>query len=75
MTNDEMKTALLNGEKVICELRSGGEAEMKMHGIIYRSDGKGGIKVSAELLDLNGNSITICNPQNIKKFDKNEVEI
>ena len=68
MTNEEMKTALLNGDNVIYELRSGGEAEMKMHGIIYRSDGKGGIRVSAELLDLNGNSITVCKPRDLRKI-------
>ena len=68
MTNEEMKTALLNGDSVIYESRSGGEAVMKMHGIIYRSDGKGGIRVSAELLDLNGNSITVCKPRDLRKI-------
>ena len=68
MTNEEMKTALLNGDSVIYELRSGGEAVMEMHGIIYRSDGKGGIRVSAELLDLNGNSITVCKPSDLRKI-------
>ena len=68
MTNDEMKTALMNGDNVIYELRSGGEAMMKMHGVIYRSDGKGGIRVSAELLDLNGNSISVCKPRDLRKI-------
>ena len=68
MTNDEMKAALMNGDNVIYELRSGGEAMMKMHGVIYRSDGKGGIRVSAELLDLNGNSISVCKPRDLRKI-------
>ena len=68
MTNEEMKTALLNGDSVIYESRNGGEAVMKMHGIIYRSDGKGGIRISAELLDLNGNSITVCKPRDLRKI-------
>ena len=68
MTNEEMKTALLNGDSVIYESRSGGETVMKMHGIIYRSDGKGGIRVSAELLDLNGNSISVCKPRDLRKI-------
>ena len=68
MTNEEMKTALLNGDNVIYESRSGGEAVMKMPGIIYRSYGKGGIRVSAELLDMNGNSISVCKPRDLRKI-------
>ena len=68
MTNEEMKTALLNGGSVIYEPRSGGETMMKMHCIIYRSDGKDGIRVSAELLDPNGNSITVCKPRDLRKI-------
>ena len=68
MTNEEMKTALLNGDSVIYESRSGGETVMKMYGIIYRSDGKGGIRVSAELLDPNGNSISVCKPRDLRKI-------
>lgn len=68
MTNDEMKTALLNNEKVIYTMHDGAETEMTMFGIVYRNNGKGGIRVSAELLDPNGKSISVCNPKDLKKL-------
>lgn len=68
MTNDEMKTALMNNEKVSYKTAEGTEIEMTMFGIVYRSNGKGGIRISAELLDQNGNSLIVCNPKDVKKL-------
>ena len=70
MTGEEMKAALSNNDPVLYKTREGAEMEMRMFGIVYRSNGRGGIQVSAELLDKTGRSVILCKPQDIKKLSQ-----
>lgn len=70
MTGEEMKAALMNNDRVIFKTREGEEMEMRMFGIVYRSNGRGGIQVSAELLDKTGRSVILCQSQDIKKLSQ-----
>lgn len=68
----ELKSALLNGRAVLFDTRSSaGELEYKrVSAVIYRADGKGGIKVCAELADKYGRSAMITVPERIRYKDE-----
>ena len=62
MTNEELKAALFSG----CPVEHNGIVYKKATAIIYRNVG-GALALQAELLDKNGNSVSIVNPKNIKE--------
>lgn len=62
MTNEELKEALLQRFPVVCR----GITYDHISAIIYRAT-NGRIVVTAELMDKNGNSVTIAAPKNISK--------
>lgn len=62
MNNQELKEALLQRHTVVCR----GIVYARVSGIIYR-ERKGEIVVSAELLDMNENSVSIVDPKNVSK--------
>lgn len=66
MDNNELKRALLSKEPVIYKNSEGIEAEYKcVSGVIYRERG-GSTVVTAEIKDKNDNSVTICNPKQLR---------
>lgn len=66
MDNVELKDALLSGKPIILTHTDGHDGEYKrVSAIVYRAHNKR-IIVSAELLDLNGHSVIICDPKNIR---------
>ena len=68
MNNNELKEALLNEQPVIYRRSEGIEAEYKcVSAVIYRK--KKGVKdvaVTAEITDMNGNSVTVTKPQQLR---------
>lgn len=62
MNNQELKEALLQRFPVVCR----GVTYDRVSGIIYRA-ANGQIVVTAELMDKNGNSVTIVDPKNVSK--------
>ena len=66
MSNDDLKKALLNGAPVVCH----GITYQRISAIIYRPFA-GSIKVSVELLDRNGTSVTIA-PASVVEFAEQE---
>mgnify|MGYP007091830119 CR=1 FL=1 len=69
MTSEELKAALLNGRAIVFRAPSSGGSELEyrcVSAVIYRADGKGGIKVTAEIEDRNGRSAVIADPARIR---------
>ena len=69
MTSEELKTALLNGRAVIYRAPNSGGSELeykRVSAVIYRADGMGGIRVTAEIEDRNGRSVVIADPARIR---------
>lgn len=67
MTNEELKAALLNKTPVILTHADGHDGEYKcVTAIIYRAK-NGRVDVSAELQDLNGRSVVICDPKKVRE--------
>lgn len=62
MTNEQLKEALFSG----CQVEHRGIIYKCVSGIIYRNKG-GKLDISAELLDKNGNSVSIVEPYLIKE--------
>lgn len=62
MTNEQLKEALFSG----CQVEHRGIIHKCVSGIIYRNKG-GKLDISAELLDKNGNSVSIVEPYLIKE--------
>lgn len=68
MTNEELKQALMKNATVRYIRRDGTVSnEMKLVGLIYRSNGKGKIDISAELLCETGNSVVVCSADRVLK--------
>lgn len=66
MTNDELKEALITKRPVIATILSIGDIEYRcVRSIIYRFD-NGELKISAELLDRNANSVTTVAAEQIR---------
>lgn len=63
MTNEELRDALLSEHPIICN----GIVYSNVSAIIYRKY-KDGIRVQAELLDTNLNSVTIARPDKISLY-------
>lgn len=73
MTSEELKTALLNGRAVIYRAPNSGGTELEykcVSAVIYRADGMGGIRVTAEIEDKNGRSVVIVDPAKIRYKDE-----
>lgn len=67
MTNTELKEALKNGRPVVARLPKQGELEYScVSAIILRRGMIDNFDVSAELLDKNGNSVTVVNPKYLR---------
>ena len=67
MTGTELKEALQNGRKVIANLPNQGNVEFDcVSAVVYRRDEKGRIKVSAELLDKNKNSVVFAELKSVE---------
>ena len=69
METSELKTALLNGRAVINRAPGSGDTELeykRVSAVIYRADGMGGIRVTAEIEDRNGRSVVIADPARIR---------
>ena len=62
LTNEQLKEALFSG----CQVEHRGIIYKCVSGIIYRNKG-GKLDISAELLDKNGNSVSIVEPYLIKE--------
>lgn len=62
MTNEQLKEVLFSG----CQVEHRGIIYKCVSGIIYRNKG-GKLDISAELLDKNGNSVSIVEPYLIKE--------
>lgn len=62
MTNEQLKEALFSG----CQVEHRGIIYKCVSGIIYRNKG-GKLDISAELLDKNGNSVSIVEANLIKE--------
>lgn len=62
MTNEQLKEAIFSG----CQVEHRGIIYKCVSGIIYRNKG-GKLDISAELLDKNGNSVSIVEPYLIKE--------
>ena len=72
METSEIKTALLNGQAVIYRAPNSGGSELeykRVSAVIYRADGMGGIRVTAEIEDKNGRSVVIVDPAKIRYKD------
>lgn len=66
MNNAELKEALFNGKPVIHKPLHGGEIEYKcVYAIIYKNK-KGKLQIQAKLLDKNGNSVSVVDPERIE---------
>ena len=67
MDNNELKAALIRQTPVILTHADGHESEYKrVSAIIYRAVKKH-IVVTAELLDCNGRSVVICEPEKVRE--------
>lgn len=66
MDNNELKDALLNKRPVIYKNRENIDLEFQCVSAIRYTEKNGGVEVSAELTDLNGKSVTICDPKRIR---------
>ena len=62
MTNEQLKEALFSG----CQVEHNNIIYKCVSGIIYRNKG-GKLDISAELMDKNGNSVSIVNPAKVKE--------
>lgn len=66
MTNTELKEATLAGIPVVHKTVRYGEVPYKcISGIIYRPGANGKIRISAELLDYNNNSVTVVRGEEV----------
>lgn len=67
MTNEELKEALINRRPVIASTPLTGEIEYAyVSAIIYRRNKRGGVDISAEIMDKCLHSVSIVDPKNIQ---------
>ena len=67
MNNEELKEALINRRPIIACIPSMGEIEYAyVSAIIYRRNERGGVDVSAEIMDKCLHSVTTIDPKNIQ---------
>lgn len=70
MDNIDLKNVLITKQPVILNDQNLGKIKLsKVTAIIYRSDEKGKINISAECLDYSGNSCMIVNPKYLEIDD------
>ena len=68
MTNEELKQALTEGCRIIAKLPLLGSIEYAyISAIVYRKSESGRIRVRAELMDKNLNSVTEVDAEDIKR--------
>lgn len=63
MRKEELRVAMLSGEPII----HNGIVYSCISAIICRKSSKGGLYIQVELADKNGNSVTIADPDRIRK--------
>ena len=66
MDNEQLKSALLNKRRVLLKNSDGSESEYKCVSAIIYTERDGEIFVSAEITDLNNNSVVRCYPQKLR---------
>lgn len=67
MSNEELKEALINRRPIIAHIPSMGEIEYAyVSAIIYRRNERGGVDVSAEIMDKCLHSVTTIDPKHIQ---------
>lgn len=67
MSNEELKEALINRRPIIARIPSMGEIEYTyVSAIIYRRNERGGVDVSAEIMDKCLHSVTTIDPKYIQ---------
>ncbi len=67
MNNEELKDALFGGYPVMVNLPQYGEIEYKCVSHIIYGVENGKLRITAEVLDKNRNSVTIVDPKYIRK--------
>lgn len=71
MSNKELKEALINRQPVIASMPLLGEIEYAyVSAIIYRRNERGGVDVSAEIMDKCLHSVTTIDPKLIRYKEK-----
>lgn len=67
MSNEELKEALINQRPIIASLPSLGEIEYAyVSAIIYRRNERGGVDITAEIMDKCLHSVTRIDPKYIQ---------
>lgn len=67
MSNEELKEALINQRPIIARIPLTGEIEYAyVSAIIYRRNERGGVEVSAEIMDKCLHSVTTIDPKHIQ---------
>lgn len=67
MSNEELKEALINQRPIIARIQLMGETEYAyVSAIIYRRNERGGVDVSAEIMDKCLHSVTQIDPKYIR---------
>lgn len=67
MSNEELKEAMINQRPIIARIPSVGEIEYAyVSAIIYKRNERGGVDVSAELMDKCLHSVTTTDPKHIQ---------
>ena len=67
MSNEELKEALINRRPIIARIPPMGEIEYAyVSAIIYRRNERGGVDVSAEIMDKCLHSVTTIDPKHIQ---------
>lgn len=67
MSNEELKEALINRRPIIAHIPSVGKIEYAyVSAIIYRRNERGGVDVSAEIMDKCLHSVTTIDPKHIQ---------
>ena len=73
MSNEELKGALINRRPIIARIPSMGEIEYAyVSAIIYRRNERGGVDVSAEIMDKCLHSVTTIDPKHIQYKEEEE---
>lgn len=73
MSNEELKEALINRRPIIAHIPSVGKIEYAyVSAIIYRRNERGGVDVSAELMDKCLHSVLSIDPKNISCKEEEE---
>lgn len=70
MNNDELKAALLTKTPVLYTSHDGSEIKYKYVSAIRYIADNGRIRITAEITDVNENSVTICDPERLSNAER-----